>query len=75
MPPGAAGCIVTGSLFTEARGELSLVAAGLSAGAIADLMGVGKEKATLKLLAGGPRILIVAVDKIHLTTSRCWFWI
>jgi hypothetical protein len=56
------------------RGGLLLVAAGLSAGAIGELMGVGKEKATLEYLAGGPCILVVAVDKVHLTTSRWWFW-
>jgi hypothetical protein len=61
---------LTGSLFIVVRGGLLLVAAGLSAGAIGELMGVGKEKAILKYLAGGPCILVVAVDKIHPTTSE-----
>jgi hypothetical protein len=74
MPPEGVGRIDRKLIHRSAWGLL-LVAAGLSAGAIGELMGVGKVKATLKYLAGEPCILVVAVDKIHLTTSQCWFWI
>jgi hypothetical protein len=47
-----------------ARGGLLLVAAGLSAGAIGELIASGREYATLKYLAGGPCILIVVAASL-----------